>query len=137
MLVDVLISVVVHLKRLQTMVGLSEERIKEGIFCILTYLVYSSNQVYIDCSNPTFELWLGINTQDTIRCTNCVKDTINDIPCINFVSGTYDILLVSQHISKQQSKQPKQAKAVQSCVNAIAHWLFIFKQAWMQHGQQQ
>jgi hypothetical protein len=37
----------------------------------------------------------------------------------------------------QHSTQAKHARAVQSCVNAIAHWLFILEQLWTQHMQQQ
>lgn len=41
-----------------------------------------------------------------------------------------------QHSCEQHSTQPKHARAVQSCVNAIAHWLFILEKHWMQHIQQ-
>lgn len=41
-----------------------------------------------------------------------------------------------QHNCKQQSRQPKHARAVHSCVNTVAHWLFIFEQHWMQSMQQ-
>lgn len=41
-----------------------------------------------------------------------------------------------QQSCEQHSKQPKHARAVQSCVNAIAHWSFILEQHWMQHIQQ-
>lgn len=45
--------------------------------------------------------------------------------------------LPEQQTLAQHSMQPKQATAVQSCVNAIAHWLFILEQTSMQHMQQQ
>jgi len=42
-----------------------------------------------------------------------------------------------QHISEQQVMQPKHPRPMQSCVNAVAHWLFNRAQHWMQHMQQQ
>lgn len=50
---------------------------------------------------------------------------------------SYRPSLPEQQTVAQHSKQPKHARAVQSCVNTIAHWLFIWEQNWMPHMQQQ
>jgi hypothetical protein len=51
--------------------------------------------------------------------------------------SSYRPSLPAQQTFAQHSKQPMHARAVQSCVITIAHWLFIREPIWMQHMQQQ